>query len=42
MLQSPGNNGGARKDAMRNWVIVPIVTSLLITVIAVALLLANR
>ncbi|MGU3502141.1 hypothetical protein [Mycobacterium sp. C31M] len=41
-MQTPAKNDSARGDAMRTWVIVPIVTSVLLTIATVALLLANR
>ena len=41
-MHTPASDKTPRNESMRNWVLVPIVTSLLLTVAAVVLLLANR
>ncbi|CDQ43988.1 MULTISPECIES: hypothetical protein [Mycolicibacterium] len=41
-MPTPAKNNSPRPDAMRSWVLVPIVTSVLLTLAAIALLLANR
>ncbi len=41
-MPTPAKNNSTRPDAMRNWVLVPIVTSVLLTIAAIVLLLANR
>ncbi|MGW0158487.1 hypothetical protein ACWDUN_04115 [Mycobacterium sp. NPDC003323] len=41
-MRTPAKNNSARGDAMRTWVLVPIITSVLLTILAIALLLAYR